>query len=1117
MPTYVVTQGDILGPDINTVQQQEPAYGMEKPDWYAPLNPFDHSNATRRLREAAFNIDNSLGSWIASAPFNQFPEQQGYNPFDEKGAALQGYEDYADAFINSGSPQETTAIKQRIDRQLQDRQFLSEAGAAGTVSSMAMGMIDPINVASMYVPVGMLARGASVARTAARFALANAAGGVASELSLQATQETRTAEESVINVMTDAMVGGILGSASQLVANIGTRQAINKSVAQTLGDTLPPDRSIGAAEVFNTTLDQEQLKGVGLINKTLSVTPSGRLAQSPAHSSRVINQMLAENNYTFAKNEEGLATATAAETRIKQYDTLLYKQMETTKDHYQQYSKAAPRDKRMSFIEFNEAVGKAMRRGDKHNVPEIAQAAARIRPLFEATKKRMQELNILGEDVEVTTAESYLPRIYKFDKILSDRSRFRGILTNWLKSSSARTAEIATERLNQVNAGLETARAAGPEAEALAARIAEAERWSGKNVLLMDEIQKQRRKAGKRAGYEEQLAGIKDPDKQAKRKAWLERQLQGVEEAERKVTELQGHLEILNRPRRYRNRLRGLEKRAGSVERLDASRQRQIVASEPISAEEAEAIADEIINKIIGAPSGIVPRELIPEGLTKRAGFSKSRTLTIPDKEIEDFLESDINYVTDQYLREVAPEIELTAQFGRKDMGEQIRQVSEEYSELIRDAKTPRQRARLEKQREADVRDIEAMRDRLIGTYGAPKDPRSFFIRAGRIARKVNFLRLLGGMTVSALPDLARPIMQHGLAKSLKPLGVMLKNVNAAKVANADLREMAVGLEYVLSTRTKSLSELHDPYSRRSYLERGLNWTTQKFGNYTLMNQWNGALKAWSGMVVQSRILDNARLLQSGKTLPKSEIKKLAQLGIDKTMLGRIGREFAQHGEDMDGLLTGHSHLWGDPVVRDAFQSAVLKDVDSVVVTPGVGDTPLMMSGETGKMIMQFKTFIFAAHNRVLVSGIQQGDAAFYYGALMQIALGAGVYAMKQKLAGRDVDYSPNNLVKEGLDRSGMLGWLSEPLNTVESVSGGRFGLGAMFGAPPVSRFQSRNAIGAMLGPTFDLGGDMATIANGVLNGEFDDKQTHAVRKMLPFQNLFFIAPALNRVEEELK
>lgn len=129
----------------------------------------------------------------------------------------------------------------------------------------------------------------------------------------------------------------------------------------------------------------------------------------------------------------------------------------------------------------------------------------------------------------------------------------------------------------------------------------------------------------------------------------------------------------------------------------------------------------------------------------------------------------------------------------------------------------------------------------------------------------------------------------------------------------------------------------------------------------------------------------------------------------------------------------------------------MLKDVDSVIVTPGVGDTPLFFSKEGWKLITQFKTFIFAQHNRVLVSGIQQGDASFYLGALGTVALGSMVYMMKQKLSGRDIDYSWNNLVKEGIDRGGMIGWLSEPLNTVENVSGGRFGLGAMFGAPPVS------------------------------------------------------------------
>ncbi|CAI1211267.1 Uncharacterised protein [Serratia liquefaciens] len=1129
MPTYEMKPDDLLSADVQTILQPDDSSAyMETPSVLSALNPFTDDQQIQRSRQAAFRLDNSLGSFIATAPFSQFDKVEGYNPFDNDAAELKGYEDYADSFIDAGSPEETRAIQQRIDQQKTDRQYQSDLGWSGTVSSIGMGLIDPVNLAAMFVPAGAVVRGGEVAVTARRFALANAVGGVASEAALSTTQETRTLGESAVNVAIDAMVGGILGAGAQLLVGAGQRAAVSGAVASNLRGNDSP-QSIGAAQVFNTTLDQEQLAGVGLINKTLSVNPGGRLAQSPSRASRAINQQLAENNYYFSKNDEGLATFTAAETKIKQYDAMLYKQMESTKDAYQAYSKniRSTGGTRMNFVDFNEAVGMAMRRGDQSDIPEVAQAAAQIRPMFEATKVRMQELGILPEDVDVSTAQSYLPRIYKFDKILSDRTEFRGRIANWIQGISSKGADAAGTRIEKIDSGLAAAAEAQPRAQTLADEISAAESWSGRKTELMDEVGNRTKLIGQEqdltARLEKQQAQLTTAKNQKlitrlnKEVSDLRTKLDDVARAKEELPTLQRHLDLLDNPRKHRSELRKLQKKANSTTRLNASRERALKAMEPLSREEAEDAADEIVNKIIGAPSGLVPAQLLPEKIIGRAGFTKSRSLLIPDERIEDFLESDINHVMESYLRQVGPEIELTAQFGSKDMGEQIRQVSEEYTQLIKDAKTPKERGRLEKQRDADLRDIEAMRDRLIGTYGAPKDPRSFFVRAGRVARNINFLRLLGGMTISAATDLMRPVMQHGISKSLRPMGVMLRNMSAVKVATKDLREMAVGLDYVLSTRTKAIADLTDPYSRRSAFERGLNWGTQKFGNWTLMNQWNSALKSWSGLIVQSRILDNARLLASGKEVPQKEIRKLAQIGIDQSMLRRISDQFSKHGEDMDGLLTGHSHLWDDRAVREAFQSAVLKDVDSTVVTPGVGDTPLMMSNEVGKMILQFKTFIFAQHNRVIVSGIQQGDASFYLGAMGTIALGAMVYVMKQKLSGRDIDYNPNNLVKEGIDRAGMIGWLSEPLNAVENISGGRFGLGAMFGAPPVSRFQSRNAIGALMGPTFDMAGDGAVIANGVLNGEFDDKQTHAVRKLLPYQNLFYISPLLNRVEEQLK
>ena len=54
MPIYEMEPEHILSADVNAIQQPEPVYGdNEKLSWYAPLNPLDDSNETKRLRDAA--------------------------------------------------------------------------------------------------------------------------------------------------------------------------------------------------------------------------------------------------------------------------------------------------------------------------------------------------------------------------------------------------------------------------------------------------------------------------------------------------------------------------------------------------------------------------------------------------------------------------------------------------------------------------------------------------------------------------------------------------------------------------------------------------------------------------------------------------------------------------------------------------------------------------------------------------------------------------------------------------------------------------------------------------------------------------------------------------------
>lgn len=246
-------------------------------------------------------------------------------------------------------------------------------------------------------------------------------------------------------------------------------------------------------------------------------------------------------------------------------------------------------------------------------------------------------------------------------------------------------------------------------------------------------------------------------------------------------------------------------------------------------------------------------------------------------------------------------------------------------------------------------------------------------------------------------------------------------------------------------------------------------------------------------------------------------VKRLAKLGINDNMAARIKAEFQKHGEVIEGWHIGNFDKWDDQYAAGLLQSAVLKDVNNTVITPGIGDTPLWASTPLGKTVFQFKSFATASYNRATLGGLQEGTAQFYYGTAFQIGLGSLTYALKQAANGREVDLTPQKMVLEGIDRSGILGPLMEYNNMAEKASGGMIGLGPLLGTGTQSRYASRGFIGSALGPTFGLLDTVTDVTAGVLNGDAGDRVLHSVRTLLPGNNLFWIAPLINQVDPSMR
>ncbi|WP_417825319.1 hypothetical protein [Thalassospira povalilytica] len=533
-------------------------------------------------------------------------------------------------------------------------------------------------------------------------------------------------------------------------------------------------------------------------------------------------------------------------------------------------------------------------------------------------------------------------------------------------------------------------------------------------------------------------------------------------------------------------------------------------------------LADEITDRVLGTPDGRLPYDAylsrdsnpIPQSRAKREvrGPLKGRVFMIPDEMIEDFLESDINVVGRIYTRTMSADVALTRRFESAEMEAPLGEVRRDYANKIAAAKTDGERTKLSRARDNDIRDLAAIRDRLRGTYALPRDPTSVLVRAGRVVRSLNYLRLLGGMTLSALPDIARPVMVHGFGRVMGDgLGPMIRNFKAYQLAADEVKQAGTALDMVLDSRSMAIADVTDDFGRYSKFERGVRYAADQFGVVSLMAPWNAATKQFAGVVTMSRALDGIDKWTKG-IADTATVENLARAGIDEDMARRIGAQFSTHGDDVDGVKLPNTANWDDRGAVQAFRGMIVKDVDRIIVTPGQ-DKPLWMSTELGAVIGQFKSFSIASTQRVFLAGLQQRDAAFMSGMGMMIGLGMLSYYLKAKTAGYEPTDNPGTWLAEGVDRSGSLGWFFEVNNLAEKLTRGTVGVSALTGGPIMSRYASRNVIGALIGPTSGAISDAAQAIGALSAGDWRESDTSAMRRLLPYQNLFYMRWLLDQAE----
>jgi len=413
--------------------QQKLPQALPQPTEAASPTALDTASSALRQN----NIVSSLYDRVTWG-FPQFTPAPEYDVLDD----LKGYEDNWRSFLESESPEETAFIKQRVDSERRDQKTISDAGGWGFASAMAAGVVDPATLASMAIPV---AKGVTLPGTISKMIGTQAVVDTASELAFHGLQDTRTIEQSFINVGAGAIATGVLGAIAAKVPKKdfdSLEKAIHKEIVEP--DELLADvgaKSMGAAQRgADTTLAQESIAGIGqrIAKSTLGgISPLARTMTSVSKSVRQVVQDIAEIPFMLTKNEQLIANAHAVETLVKRYDAPIARVSAQVDEHFKQYvvrTRAATQTP-VKLKQFKEEVSAALRRNDASKIPEAQALAKQIRSeVLDPLKKQLQKVGLLGDDVVTAFAQSYFPRLYNVMKIKNNRTAWEDTLNNWFKT-----------------------------------------------------------------------------------------------------------------------------------------------------------------------------------------------------------------------------------------------------------------------------------------------------------------------------------------------------------------------------------------------------------------------------------------------------------------------------------------------------------------------------------------------------------------------------------------------------------------------------------------------------------------------------------------------------------
>lgn len=1036
--------------------------------------------------KAAFEEFNIFGSMAVSSKASNYDYDPKFNYLEH----LEGYEEHESTLSQARNGLHLEQLKSEIDRQSQNKAIIEEGGASAVAWSMGAAIADPtiaISGASVVKGVNSLRALKGVATSTGKLT----AGVATQEAILQNNLSLRTHEESLHALAATALLSGMLSTAGA-VAFRAKHRAAYKKAEQHISDVFNHTDdiniraliekhdgsidaiskeldSVGAARVSDealielgydhaTMLKKNRIQSAKHVEKVLKkLTPTLDIMQSsPFLKSRELLPKYINAPLWLNKNEEFIKTEASIEKLRELHTDNLVITAQKSQDHYEAYKKRMAEGGKDSLPLVRDNIIDDLKRLKGQKTPETS------------FNEQVREAMIRGDTHAIPEIDAAAKEYRKFfDKLANDAVEV-GI---WKEIPDIKTAESYFSRIWDKNAINQD--------------------FGGFEKMVKDYVREEARKAvtaatkkytKMRKGFEAEIAALKKSKSVDNSKA--------IARVENKIKAL---------------RKEQLEEEGFADELFDIEGY-------------VDDVTENITNRIMGLDD--VNPEFDIEVALK--GPLKGRKFLVSDIAASKYLVKDVSVIAQRYARVVGTEVEFHRKFGTSNFDEIFKDVTDEYKHLLHEA-SPKEAKKLRNRYERERKIHQAYHDILRGNYdkGLTGGGDSWGKKLARTAMQYNFVRMLGGVIIASIPDVAKLIQYNGVGEFYNGAvksSLSAMNINVNKLTKAeidDLKYAGLTNETLTNSRLMSLGDLtHN--SGASTFERYTEATTRVFSKMTGLTYWNDYMQKLGGIMSQRRLGRMVETVFKGGELDKVGKTTLAHLGIDESTAKAIGEQFKKYATREDDHFVPNSNLWDNADAARAWRHALKKDVESIVIRKDIGDAPLLANSAAGQVMLQFKSFIFASTSKTLLAGLQRGDRAQIESLSAFIAMGAMTYVLRSYGSGREPDLSPENLIFQGIDRSGILGVFMEVNNIYERLGGA--GISRAFGGQQSSKFASRSIADSIFGPSLGTVGNLGmTIRNLLDNKELNDTERRNLRKLAPFNNLFYLQWLMSQADKNTR